>query len=281
LYIVVEDKRERRKTMKLHEIGTEFTMPMKSGGTYHIQFPEEDYLILVAGGNIGTAAEKFDHPNVAVRAPKVFDLKHYQRNRGKWWTTQAGIDFLFVIPKSKIELIEEVGYSYVKVRIGTEKYTISVSGGTFPEEDWTDIVRQGSSIGIKHTLKSLRNLSREAMSPEVCEAKGISLSIPRLDRKTEYMEHASKQEVLDKIKEGDSLVLEKTSYVGQSGNRGPFPIETRNSRRRYFICSSGFGKVKVSYSRVDWVETAKANNIEVTCPETINRIGEVQEPAEK
>jgi len=267
--------------MRLNEIGTEFTMPMKSGGTYHIQFPEEDYLVLVAGGNVGTAAEKFDHPNVAIRTPKVFDLKHYQRNRGKWWTTQAGIDFFFVIPKSKIELIEEVGYSYVKVRIGTEKYSISVSGGTFPEGDWTDVVRHGSHIGIQHTLKSLRNLSKEALSPEVCEAKGISLSIQALDRKTEYKDHVAKHKVLDKIGEGDLLVLPKGTYFGQPGNRGPFQIQSRNSRRRTFYCTSSWGNVRVSYSKVDWLETAQANNIEVTCPETVNRIGEVQEPAEK
>lgn len=265
--------------MKLSEAGTEFTMPLEKGGTYHVRFPEEDFLILVAGVETGSAGETFDHPNVAARVPQVFDLKHYQRNRGKWWSTKAGIDFFFIIPKCKIELEEKPGYSYVPIRIGTESYNINVSGGTFPEGDWTDIVRQGSHIGIKHPLKSLRNLAKAAISPEVCEAKGISFPLHRTHREEEYLELLAKKTVQKKLDIGMRLILKAGSTYG--GSRGPFRIEAKHGRRRRFICKDAWGGFRVPYRCIGWKETAKENGIDITMPETINRIGEVLEPAEK
>lgn len=267
--------------MRMTEIGTEFTMPLEKGGTYHVQLPPEDYLLLVAGVNVGTAGEHFDCPTVAARVPSVFDIKHYHPSGRKWWTTQAGVNLFFVVPKRHIELIEEPGYSYPKVKIGDRTYSLNVSGGTFPSGDWTDMIYQGAHTGINHPLKSLKNLAKHSLNTEVCEAKDISFPITKRNREKEYLELLAKKTMQKKLRPGKSIMLIPGTYYSTPGNRGPFTIDQKHGKRRTFLCLTGTGRYfRATYKYIDWTETAKVNEVKLSVPETINRVGKILEPKE-
>jgi len=220
---------------------------------------------------------------VAARASRVFELKHYRQGGGKFWTARAGIDFYFVIPKSAIELIEEHGYSYPKILIGGEKYTLSVSGGTFPTGSWTDHVHQGAHIGIKCTLRVLKRLAEYAISPELCEAKNIRLDIQDTNENTgeRFIELATKKDMQKAIEVGSKIMLGHGCYWRTPGNKGPFPVISKRKKKRTFTCErDDGGYISISYKNIDWTETARANGIELAEPFTMNRIGGILEPAE-
>jgi len=261
--------------MNLKEIGTEFTMPMKREGTYHVQFPPEDYLCLVAGVKLDSAGSRFEHENICARIPRVYEFKHYHPNRGKWWSDKGGIDLYFIIPKERIEMVEEVGYSYPKIRIEDQTYTLNVSGGTFPEGDWTDTVRQGSHIGVGHTKKSLRNLAENATSPRVAKMRGIELIVPELEREERFRELCLKKAVQKALAPGMNIMIHKNRYYDVPGNHGPFPIETLQRKRRRVYARDRGWRVRIQYADIDWTATAEENEIEADIPGAFNRIGEI------
>lgn len=266
--------------MNLAEIGTRFEMPYKDG-KYIVTFPQGDHLIVCVGADYGTAGAKFNHPKVAIKASRVFELKHYHPVRGKFWTARAGIDFSFVIPKKEIELVEEHGYSYPKIIIGGEKYTLSVTGGTFPSGSWTDTVHQGAHMGIKCKVKTLKHLAEYAISPELCEARGIQLSIKDINEHTaeRFVGLAAKKDMQKAIKINSKIMLGWGCYWRTPGNKGPFPVVERRKRKRTFTCvRDDGGYISISYNNIDWTETAKANGIELVDPCTVNRIGGILEP---
>lgn len=88
---------------------------------YEIRLPPGDHLILVAGAYLGEAGYDFDHPGVAAKRSELFEFKHSCRNGRKFWTSKAGLNFYFVVPKAHIELLGEKGYSDVPVRIAGRK----------------------------------------------------------------------------------------------------------------------------------------------------------------
>jgi len=261
--------------MRLSEIQT-FSMPMERGGIYFVHFPPGDCLILTAGANIGTAAEYFRHPNIIAKIPRVFDLKHYHPYRGKWWTVKGGIDFLFAIPKSKIRVVEEIGYSYPKIRIGSETYSLNVSGGTFPENCWTDNVRQGSHVGIKCTLRTLRNLAKHGISPEVCEAKGIRFDVTKNNRPERLRDLVAEIRTKRELKSGSQIMLVNGAYY--RGEQGPFVLKRNPPRKREIVCQTETGApFRVPYKCINWKCTAELNEIDLSPPKAFNRVGEVKE----
>ena len=62
------------------------------------------------------------------------------------------------------------------------------------------------------------------------------------------------------------------------GSQGPFVVESRPRRKRYFICVSGTARVRVQYAAIDWIKTAEANGVTVPGPVLVNRIGPVLQP---
>ena len=62
------------------------------------------------------------------------------------------------------------------------------------------------------------------------------------------------------------------------GSQGPFAIESRPRRKRYFICLNGLARVRVQYAAIDWAKTAEINGVTVPGPVLVNRIGPVLEP---
>ena len=104
---------------------------------YHVELPDTEHFVIVAGANYPAAATHYDHPNVAARQDKVFYTRAYWPDGRKKWFQHAGTDFSFVVPRNKISLVFQKGYSYVPVVINGQTFRLSVTGGTF--DGWTAI----------------------------------------------------------------------------------------------------------------------------------------------
>lgn len=245
---------------------------------YTITFPKEDYLIVVAGTEVGTAGVNFEHKNVLAKRNRVHEFKHYRAAGSKFWTSKAGVDFYFAIPKGKIELIAERCYSYVKILIGGQKYTLSVSGGT-GKEGWVDWVNQFCSICAGHNLKSLKVLAENALSVEECRAKGILFDLPKMrdDEIQRFKRLVTEKEIWGNLKAGQKVsLITGCSFFGEEIVE---VIERPSSSKRMYLCCdiANGQKVRVRFTQIDWLKTAELNKIEVEIPEEYNRLGKFVE----
>ncbi len=244
---------------------------------YEVEIPLGDHLIVVAGAHMGEPAYDFDGPTLAAKKSELFEFKHYRRSGSKFWTSRAGISFYFVLPKSQIELVAEKGYSYVPVLIQGRKCHLNVSGGG-GSGGWTDYVRRVAHIGCGWSLSALRQLAAIAVSPDECRNEGVTLEIEPLanDQRRGFVERAAAANMRNRLQGGNQVVLrEGWDFMG---SQGPFAVETRPQRKRYFICSSGSSHVRVQYAAIDWPKTAEINSVAVPEPAFVNRIAPVLEP---
>lgn len=238
---------------------------------YHVELPDTDHLVIVAGANYPAAATRYDHPNVAARQDKVFFTRAYWPDGRKKWFQHAGRDYYFVVPRSKIGLVFEKGYSYVPVVINGQTFRLNVSGGTF--NGWTDFVRQQAHVGIDFTKKTLDLLAQVAM-PTV-EAKGnVPLELVALSDgdAASFVELVAGHVCRSRLTEGHKLFLhEGWSY---DGSRGPFVVTSKPKARRYYV-ARGHSTFRAAYTSIDWTDTAAANGFVVDGPAVENRIGPV------
>ncbi len=243
---------------------------------YKVELPPGNHLIVVAGAHMGESAFDFDHPNIVAKKSELFEFKHYRSSGSKFWTAKAGISFYLVIPKAHIELLPEKGYSYVPVLIHGRKCVLNVSGAG--GGGWTDYVRRVAHIGCGWTRAALRELAGIAVNPFECREQGITLEIEPLNdcRQTGFAEAAAAVTLRTRLEPGSQVLLrEGWDY---QGSRGPFAVESRPPRKRYFLCKSGLSLVRVRYAGIDWIKTAEINGVAVPAPALVNRIGPLLEP---
>jgi len=246
------------KTMA--EAGAKFSIANEIGEEdYHVELPEGDYLLVSAGLEYGSSAAKFDSDKILRVQRRVHEFKHYANGR-KWWTQKPGIDILMAIPKSKILMLPEKGYSYVPIEIGGIRLALNVSGGTGVGKGWTDIVHQGSSIGVFRAKKNLKILAEYAVIPEDIDLGPVQVMTE--GEQKEYRELCAYHDTRSKIKVGDKVVLK--SHYSIEGSQGPFSIIGKQSRKRSFICVSDSiysSNFKVTYKHIDWTKTAEVNAV--------------------
>jgi hypothetical protein len=247
------------------------------GDDYRVELPPGDHLIVIAGAHMAEPAHAFDHPNIVAKKSELFEFKHYRKSGSKFWTRKAGISFYLVIPKAQIELLPEKGYSYVPVLIHGHKCHLNVSGGG-GAGGWTDYVRQVAHIGCGGTLAALRLLAAIALSPDECHVQKITLEIapPKDYELVGFAEAAAAVTMRTRLWPGNQVLL--LDDWGFQGSQGPFAVESRPRRKRYFICAGGLGRVRVQYAAIDWAKTAEINGVTVPSPVLVNRIGPVLEP---
>jgi hypothetical protein len=243
---------------------------------YQVELPPGHHLIVVAGAHLGEPGYDFDHPNIVAKKSELFEFKHYRQSGSKFWTAKAGMSFYLVIPKAQIELLPEKGYSYVPVLIQSRKCFLNVSG--VGSGGWTDYVRRVAQIGCGWTRAALRLLGGIAVNPYECQAQGITLEIerPKDYEQTSFVEAAAAVTMRTRLEPGSQVLL-RDGWDCQ-GSRGPFVVESRPCRKRYFHCKSGLSLVRVPYPAIDWIKTAEINGVTVPSPVLVNRIDPVLEP---
>ena len=243
---------------------------------YQVELPDDDCLILVAGAKYPAAATRYDHPHLAARQDQVFHTRAYWPDGRKKWFAHAGRDFYFVIPRDRIELVFEKGYSYVPVLVNGQSWRLNVSGGG--GGTWTDCVRQQSHVGIGCSKRQLDSLAQAALPPDQAQDQ-VNLELKELSTSDAayFAELLAGGVCRDRLVAGQQLFLQEGySFDGQ---RGPFYVESKTSRKRIYLVRSrpdGGTRVRVPYQGVDWAATAAANNFEVPRPLLENRLEPLQ-----
>lgn len=146
------------------------TVQMPEGGMVEI---DHTYKIEVASGaNIlltlaftKPAMFNFDHPNIVRKAMDVLEFKHSRKNGSKYWTTKAGVEITFCVPKNKIQIIKEKRFSYPKVVVGGQVFTLNVSGMT-TQNGWLDIIGSSAHTLCDVSKKVLMAVAEAATPPE-------------------------------------------------------------------------------------------------------------------
>lgn len=240
---------------------------------YYVELPDSECLVVVAGANYPAAATRYDHPNVAARQDEVFHTRAYWPDGRKKWFQHAGRAFFFVIPRSRIALVFDKGYSYVPVVINGQAFRMNVTGGTF--DGWTDFVRQRCHVGIGFTRKMLDVLAEVALPPEQCGSEGaFDLAEMDSDDAATFVELVAGHVCRSRLKQGDKLFLRQGwSY---EGSRGPFYVVSKpKGRRCYVVGCEQRPSVRANYAAIDWTDTAAANGFVVDLPLQENRTGQV------
>jgi hypothetical protein len=236
---------------------------------YQVEICDGDYLVVRMGATYGSAAAGFKHNNVVAAKCCVHEFKHYRQGGSKFWTARAGVDFFFVIPKNKIELIPEKGYSYVPVIIGGLKLHLNVTGGT--GNGWTDWVRQHVSTHAGCKVSHLKAMASVALSPEQCRHEDISFTLAEPDEADVKYFQTICAKGMD-LNAGDKVIVYDTTYTVVRRNSG------RGGKLAQNLSARGEDGMmyKVKFSQIDWHKTALANARVCTDCFAYNKIGPVE-----
>lgn len=256
------------ETINLATAGRRIIIKDEQGGNYFIDVAPGDYLLLIASIEYGRAAFNFDHPSILARLPRVFEYKHYRRAGSKFWTSAPGMELVFAVHKRHIEVIPEPGYSYVKVKIAGEQFTLNVSGGT-GTGGWTDYINPVAGLcgTRKVTAKQLKALSSMALDPVAATLCGVRLPERWKKDKDEggerFAREVAKRDIPAKLVAGSLIHLAYAhfgKYVFKVNYRGHgIRINDKESKKRYVICEYTNMNLRVKFSQIDWPKTAEVN----------------------
>ncbi|MEI8351391.1 MAG: hypothetical protein WCG36_03660 [bacterium] len=226
---------------------------------YQIAFEPGRHLIVEAGGWLTAATAQFRHPNVWQTRCRVYELKQYLRSGAKRWRSRAGISHYLVIPRDRILLYLEKGYSYVRVLINGVLCSLNVSGGG--GEGWTDYVGASACIGIGHSRSDLQKIAEVACSPGEVEALGLQQ--PKQlepDERNRFIRLVAAAIVPAKLKATQLHTGAATIQLADGYRYGvsqELKVSSFKQHGRRVFCHG----VMVRYHQVDWIRTAELNGI--------------------
>jgi len=285
----------------MSEINGEWVVDTVDGG-YKVEIDPGDHLILVVGATYGKPAARFQHPNIVARMCEVHEFKHYRRAGSKFWTARPGVNFYLVIPKDRIEMIPERGYSYVPVEVNGQKLVLNVSGGGScgKYSGWTDWVHRVVHTSVGFSKRTLKLLAEAALSPDECKAKGINFPLVGVDdlHKQRFIRLAAEKDTKPAIKAGSKIVVDTnactwdsevspvvafvaraTGHTYRRGKTQPdgtyFLIPSDTLQQKVLATDDHGHQWRIKFSQVDWLETAKANGIPLANPDAVNHIGPI------
>lgn len=229
---------------------------------YFLKVEPGENLIVVLPFEVGTPGYNLEDPKVFARVPAVFDRKHDNDVR-KWWTRHAGVNLYIVIPKSKIEVVPEVGHSYPKFIINGEKVTFSTGGGTRGKGQWCDLLTKKGYIGCNAPLKVIRKLLAVALAPEEATASGFSYDLPRLgkDEFEDWTSLALAKVYRSYLKPGNKLIFSGDyKFVFDAADGATFDAFNKS----HLNVTIGGKKYQGIAKNFDWTKTAAENKWEGT-----------------
>jgi len=243
---------------------------------YFIQQEPGDILILRVGCTNDHASSHFESDKLLAKSPEVLEFKTYLPGGGKRWNSKAGCELFFAVPKSALLVCEEEGYSYPKVLIAGEKFSLNVSGGSYPGKPsaWLDYIRNTASTNCNLPNKTLKAIASAALSPDEAIARGVRVE-PWQDDPRYTSEHAAfyaaahvRSQAIEKglLTPGAKVHL-REGY--RAGNSDTLTIAEADTRRRHVLCS-GSGPYsplwRVPFVQIDWQKTAGLNTWPITAP---------------
>lgn len=269
----------------LSDCGTCLVMDDSINNRYQISIASGDYILVTAGAKVHTPASKFNHPNVIASVKKVFEFKHYRASGSKFWTSCAGIEHIFLVPKTAIKMLPEKGYSYIPVEINGVKTIFNVSGGT--ANGWTDFLNSKSQIKVGHPLRDLKKIAEVSVrNVEIEKDLKFETSKDELARWNRLVVEKNPElkriiaKMIDDKKCPKIVLLSGYSYQGDTELYGVktdrqavrIPIDKNKYRIEWtgklkkiitstYANGDGPFNVRVKLSQIDWEATAKVNEI--------------------
>lgn len=263
----------------LSDCGTCLVVDDKEGDRYQVDIEPGEYMVITAGSFAGTAMARFTHPNIAASAKRVLEFKHYRANGSKFWTARAGVDHIFIIPRTAIKMLPQKGYSYIPVEINGVKTIFNVSGGTMG--GWTDLLHTHVSISCGHKLKDLKKLAEVAVRNSPLEPLSVKEMEPAEKAQWERLYARASGTVIEKvaklIEEGKKPTIKMLAgYDTQEGiglsvvRRAKKTITGDNcwtyeytGALKYILMDAKeyFNGCRVKLNQVDWAKTAEANGL--------------------
>ena len=261
--------------MLLSEISDKGTKVCKTDadGDYVLKCEAGEYVYLHAGFLSNSSQVNFTHPNVAALAPRLMDFKHYYASGRKKWTQKAGVEFVFIVRKTDIEVLPECGYSYPKVKIAGMETTFSCSGGT-DGKVWCDWLRKHISLPVNMPAKFLKHLAKIAVSPEQVQGEVVEIRRLSPDHVKRWKGKVAQSNACKFLKIGMTIHTEEGVTWG-GGYTGPFVL-SRMDRGVYLgTKAEANGQFRITTNSVDWFKTAEANGFNIDVPEAMNKTGPV------
>jgi hypothetical protein len=239
--------------VKLSEVGTVIEFANHDGSPYRVRVPAGDYLIVDIGVLAGSPAERYRPATLAATRRRLFEFKHSRANGSKYWTSAVGTDYYFVIPKEKIELVLEPGYSYIPVEINGHPVTLNVSGGTTGDGGWEDFFSSIAGTIVTRKKADVQVLADAAWGPDELKKRGITVAIPE---PSEYelnaiAEHDTRKRVKSSLVPGSVFYLDGWSFNGVTG---PFSVHSVKGRTVIGSCEGRL--FRTCDSHIDWLKTA-------------------------
>jgi len=264
--IVRNDEVKKDVPWDEHKIRSTLVYTVDADDNYTVEFSPHEHIVLRASALWGTASSRFQHDKMVACQTTVLEFKHEARNGRKHWTAKPGIEFWFVVPKAKLELVREKGYSYVPVKLNGVSFRLNVSGGTAKSKGWTDWVGEHADTCCGFKAKHLRALFAAAMTLEECKAAGVVVDLkPREPCRWQSLV-ASKQP----LQTGNIVYLDGASFQGSAG---PFTINHKVKQSYYLNVGNMLGKV--GPKNINWLKTVEANNIPLPQPIAWTNLGKI------
>lgn len=230
---------------------------------YAVELSKADYFTIVVGVLHNSKLADFQHPNIVAKVDRVFEFKHERRNGSKFWTSKAGREFYFVVPRHRIGLVFKKGYSWVPVMIGGEEFHLNVSGGTFGN-GWRDFVRSGPfTVSVERSKKRLLAVANAAVDPQLAEPKALIVDVRKDEHPESFRYKMAEQAGFRNLQPGHSLYL-ASGYSLSNGN-GPYSILSVFPEKRK-LSFADVTTYRASPKHVDWLKTYEANSLPVQQP---------------
>jgi len=248
---------------------------------YVVKVAPGDSILIRFGEFLSSPAARFKHHNLASKTKTVLEFKHHRQNGSKFWTSRAGYDLWFVVPKTAIELLDGPHWSYVRTLINGVKVTMSVSGGSGPP--WTDYIGRQVDAGVGHGVRSLAKIAEVSIRDTEFEPIAQRWSDPRQEEF--WNQQDARRQILSKLKVGvvvhfaagyfdgdrNSMTITEIQRQNRMKWRKPTeadlaknprtvklgsPSETAQIKRLVgFTGQNAWGRVGLTLDKVDWLKT--------------------------
>lgn len=259
----------------LSECGDLYVIDNSKKDRYQVQIEEGENQIVVMGFLANKPASNYKHPNISATVKRIHEFKHYRKHGSKFWTSRAGVDHYLVVPRNKITLLPEKGYSYVKAEINGVKVSFNVSGGT--GNGWTDWLGTIAHTSVNHKLSDLKKIAEVSIRQDITDIRELSEDeIKTWNRLAFKANPKIKNAICKMIEEKKNPVIELVPGYDQTIGYGvDLNRKWKVERISSDTCRHGFiGGIKsivtkfdefglkcVKERQIDWYLTAQKNHL--------------------